>query len=284
MKIVNGNLYVPVSAARDRAVKPDWRRPLPVARSVATVERVVALGASNLTRGFQTVVSAARAAWGSRVEVVAALGHGRSYGARSRILARGLPGILESGLWRDLESRPRAPTRGLITDVGNDILYGFSAEQTLGWVEEAIRRLKRLTEDIVLTGLPLASIRPISRGKFLLVRSVLFPSCRLSLPQVLATADGIDTGLAKMAATHALKFVRMNPAWYGFDPIHIRPSLWQSAWQDILGAGEPDSGRSALEALRLYALRPERQWLFGIEQITPQSGVALPSGGRVWLY
>jgi hypothetical protein len=30
MKIVNGNPYVLVSAARARAVKPDWRRPLPV--------------------------------------------------------------------------------------------------------------------------------------------------------------------------------------------------------------------------------------------------------------
>ena len=29
---------------------------------------------------------------------------------------------------------------------------------------------------------------------------------------------------------------------------------------------------------------PERRWLFGVEQLTPQSGVALPSGGRVWLY
>jgi hypothetical protein len=248
------------------------------------VERVVALGASNLTRGLQAVVATARAAWGPRVEVVAALGHGRSYGAHSRILVRGLPGILESGLWRDLASRPRARTRGLITDVGNDILYGFSAEQTLGWVEEAIHRLKRLTDDVVLTGLPLDSIRPISRAKFLAVRTVLFPSCRLALPQVLATAERIDAGLAELAAIHAVRFVRLNPAWYGFDPIHIRPSLWRSAWQDILGAGAHDGDRSALEALRLYTMRPERQWLFGIEQLTPQAGVALPSGGRVWLY
>jgi hypothetical protein len=29
---------------------------------------------------------------------------------------------------------------------------------------------------------------------------------------------------------------------------------------------------------------PEHRWLLGVEQFTPQSGVALPSGGRVWLY
>src|SRR5215831_6744908 len=126
------------------------------------VARVVALGASNLTRGFQTVVSTARAAWGSEVEVFGALGHGRSYGAHSRVFFRRLPGILESGLWSELESRPALPTRALVTDVGNDILYGFSADQTLAWVEETLRRLRTVTSDIVVTGLPLASIRRLS--------------------------------------------------------------------------------------------------------------------------
>ncbi len=39
-----------------------------------------------------------------------------------------------------------------------------------------------------------------------------------------------------------------------------------------------------IEAARLYVMRPERRWLFSREQITPQSGVALKRGGRVWLY
>jgi len=64
---------------------------------------------------------------------VAALGHGRSYGAHSKFVVRTLPGILQSGLWRHLESLSTVPTRALVTDIGNDILYGFSAEQTLAW-------------------------------------------------------------------------------------------------------------------------------------------------------
>ena len=56
----------------------------------AEIGRVVALGASNLTRGFATVVSSAQSAWGTRVEVMAALGHGRSYGARSQLVFRAL--------------------------------------------------------------------------------------------------------------------------------------------------------------------------------------------------
>jgi hypothetical protein len=58
-------------------------------------------------------------------------------------------------------------TRGLVTDVGNDILYGFSAERTLEWVEEAVRRLNRVTRDVIVTDLPLDRIRRLSNAKFL---------------------------------------------------------------------------------------------------------------------
>ena len=252
----------------------------------ADVARVVALGASNLTCGFPTVVATARAAWGSQVEVVAALGHGRSYGAPSSLVVRTLPGILESGLWRQLESLPEAATRGLVTDVGNDILYGLSAQQTLAWVGEALDRLQRFTQDIVLTDLPLASIRRMSRAKFLLFRSILVPSCRLSFGQVVATAERVNVGLAELSAARRVRFFHLNSSWYGFDPIHIRPSFWRPAWQEILcsQSGAKGESGSRAEALRLYLMRPERQWLFGVEQLRPQSGTALPLGARVWLF
>ena len=248
--------------------------------------RVVALGASNLTRGFHAIVSTARSAWGPEVQILAALGHGRSYGVSSRVAFRTLPGILESGLWRTLESLPQVSTRALVTDVGNDIVYGYSAGQTLAWVDDALNRLQRFTRDIVLTDLPLASIQRLSQTKFLVFRSVLFPSSRLSLAEVLEKTKQINAGLAELAATYSARFFRLNPSWYGFDPIHIRPSLWRSAWQEILGARfEAGVGSGSLfEGLRLYLMPSERRRLFGIEQFTPQSGVALPKGGRIWLY
>jgi len=250
------------------------------------VTRVVALGASNLTRGFQTVVSTARAAWGPEVEIVAALGHGRSYGARSRVLFRTLPGILDSGLWRALEARPQAPTRALVTDVGNDILYGFSADQTLAWVEEALERLSRVTRDIILTDLPIASIRRLSSPKFVVFRSILVPSSRLSLGEVIETAERVNTGLTALSNSPGVKLFQLDAKWYGFDPIHVRSSVRRHAWQQILGVQRPagSNGASTVEGLRLYLMRPERRWIFGVEQFTPQSGVAFPLGGRVLLY
>lgn len=248
--------------------------------------RIVALGASNLTRGFRTIVSTARSVWGPDVEILAAFGHGRSYGAPSQFLFRTLPGILKSGLWTELERRPPMMTRALVTDVGNDILYGFSVERTVGWVEEVLRRLRRVTQDIVLTGLPLAAVYRLSRIKFLVFRSMLVPSCRLTLAKVIENAERVNEGLLRLSQMYGAKFVHLPPAWYGFDPIHVRPSCWRTAWQEILGESVPGSRevRSMVESVRLYLMRPERRSVFGIEQVTPQSGVALRPGGQVWLY
>ena len=219
--------------------------------------------------------------------MLAALGHGRSYGAHSRVLVRTLPGILQSGLWRQLEQLPHTETRALVTDVGNDILYGSSAPEILAWVEEVVERLQRHARDIVLTDLPMARIRRLSRAQFLVFRSFLFPSCRLSLAEALSTSERVAEGLAALAGARGVRLLHQKPEWYGIDPIHIRPRLWRSAWQEIL-CGESDAAPgtrgSWVEWARLYLLLPEQQWLLGRRQLTPQLGRTLARGGRLWLY
>ena len=253
---------------------------------MSDIARIIALGASNLTRGLRTVVSAAQTSWGHDIQIFAALGYGRSYGAPSRVAHRTLPGILDSGLWRALESMPQVPTRALVTDVGNDIMYGYSVEQILSWVEEALGRLHRITGDIILTDLPLENIQRLSGVKYLAFRSLLFRSRLLSLTQVLQRANQINSGLAKLSAARNVKLFHLNPAWYSIDPIHIRPSRRRLAWQTILGTGSAVQGKhcSIMEILSLCFMAPERRWILGSERFTPQSGIILPSGGRVWLF
>jgi hypothetical protein len=63
--------------------------------------------------------------------------------------------------------------------------------------------------------------------------------------------------------------------------------MWRAAWQEILcGERLPVAGGRATrrEALRLYCLQPEQASFLGRERHTPQHGVALRAGGRVWLY
>ena len=232
------------------------------------------------------VLATARAEWGADVELLAALGHGRSYGGRSQFVGRSLPGILESGLWPQLSRMPPAPTLGLITDVGNDILYGYRPPQILAWVNEAVDRLQRHGAEVVITGLPAVGQSDISNRRFMFFRSILFPRCRLSFAEVAASAAQVNEGLEALASRRSLRLVRLRREWYGLDPIHIRPSLWRAAWQEILcGSGElRQFDRRRGEGARLYVMRPERQWVFGIPAGSPQRGVRMRGGGSVWLY
>jgi hypothetical protein len=96
----------------------------------------------------------------------------------------------------------------------------------------------------------------------------------------------VNDGLAALATARSVQLFRLKPDWYGFDPIHIRPSRWRAAWDEILGVSSTAmrNGGGGVEGLRLYFTPPERQWLLGMEQRTHQTGRRLRRGARVWLY
>lgn len=254
------------------------------------VNRVITLGASNLTRGFSTVVNTARATYGEPLEILGALGHGRSYGIRSTILVRSLPGILESGLWSQLDALPSAPTQGLITDVGNDVLYHVPVPTILSWVEETATRLEKYGTRVTLTDLPFFNLRTLTRARYTLFRSVLVPSCRLSLAEATDRLEALNEGLVSIARAHRSTLVRLRPEWYGLDPMHILPRYWRDAWREILLAGlvgqasPPQTPARPLGGLGLYLARPARRWLFGIEERHPQPVIRSTGGTAIWLY
>lgn len=215
-------------------------------------------------------------------ELLVAAGLGRSYGVSSRFSYRILPGILSGGLWAALPERAPMYTRAVVADVGNDLLYGFSPEQVLHWVEDAVGRLEAVADDIVIVGLPLHSIDSLSDMRFRLFRSLLVPSCTLSLPDLAAAASRVQQGLSHMARSRKHRFLELKSHWYGFDPIHIRPRYWRTAWGEI--AGLPVSQPlSLVETMRLRLLRPERRILFSRDQITAQNG-AIIGGVKLFLF
>jgi hypothetical protein len=253
--------------------------------------RLVLLGASNAVRGFHIVVRAARQAWGDPVEVLGALGLGRSYGMRSAVLARSLPGIVECGLWAELERRPPAPTAALVTDVGNDIVYGASTDAILAWVESCVERLQAAGAEVAITGLPLERLARLSPAGYAALKAVLFPFHPwLPLPEALRRARVVAEGVRRLAERRGACFVPLRPEWYGLDPIHMSPRRWEQGWGAIMAAacGEAPAAAAVAgagpSALRLFALRPERQWVFGRKQTRAQPALALPGGGSVSLY
>ena len=252
--------------------------------------RVVLLGASNLVRSLPMVMDAARWAWGGPLDVLAAIGHGRSYGRDSRVLGRVLPGITECGLWEPLHARSAAPTAALITDVGNDILYGATPDVIAQWVETCCQRLREVPAKIVVTELPIKSLGKLGAARFVLMRTLLFPKSRLTLGRALADARELNQRVCELAERYEARLVRPDDAWFGFDPIHIRRRSKRAAWRALLGPwneirrSDAHVRLTARDRWVLNRLRPERRCLFGFEQTRAQPSGRLEDGSTLSIF
>jgi hypothetical protein len=196
--------------------------------------RVILLGASNVTKGLSTVIATACQAWGTPLDIMAAIGHGRSYGATSSVLGRSLPGILHCGLWEDLQRRPPMPTAALVTDIGNDLIYGHAVDDLLRWLETCLGRLHRQVDRLVVTRLPLASVAQTPDWKLRLLISLIFPGSRIDPVPTLVKARDLDRQLVAFAGRYGAYVIQPDREWYTWDPIHISRNCRSAAWQKYL--------------------------------------------------
>jgi len=242
------------------------------------IRPVVLLGASNLARAFPLVVNGLRAGLREPLAVLAAFGHGRSYGLWSQMLGRTLPGIVECGLWQALGKRGAdgLPPFAAVIDIGNDLVYGVSVPQLLAWTEACLERLTERRSEIALMSLPLESIGRLPPWKFELLRRAYFPMHRIGWPVLYDRVCRFQEDMRRLATAYGIRLTEPPAAWYGFDPIHMlrrrQPEVWRElfsrwpGWDPSAQVAYP----SLAESMRLRALRPAERYLFGYRQLAPQ--------------
>jgi hypothetical protein len=252
--------------------------------------RVVLLGASNLIRSLSIIVETVRQTWREPVEIMAAIGHGRSYGQDSVVLGRKISGIFPCALWKDLQTRPSLPTAALVTDVGNDLLYEVPVERVIEWIEGCLDHLAAVGANTILTQLPMRSVERITETRFRLFRTLLFPRCSLSLPRAKQLATELNEQLVEVAKRRKIPAIPVSDAWYGFDPIHLKWSTWRTAWPEILSPWREESATVPLPHasfnrwLYLHRLAPMEQTILGRERRCAQPCGRLEDGTTISLY
>ncbi|MBT6458872.1 MAG: SGNH/GDSL hydrolase family protein [Planctomycetaceae bacterium] len=262
---------------------------------------VVALGASNLSRGLSRLVTICRRCTLKPIDLFAGAGHGRSYGANSRTWSRRLPSILGSGLWRSLDRYSggyalACTTRlAVITDIGNDLLYGFSVEQIVIWIEEIVFRLQQRGFDVVITQLPIESIQAVGSLRFHVLKSIFVPGCQHSLETIKDQSIQLNNEISSLSKSHRVTILRQPGSWYGIDAIHVKRSCLNKLWQCV-GDGwqkmsqEQDEMRESDEFCgwqewsRLGVASAEVRSLGGLMLFTPQPVLQLADTTRIYLY
>ena len=245
--------------------------------------RYILLGASNIALAFPRIAAALDA---PGVEILAAFGHGRSFTVESQVLGRRLSSLESCGLWSALEGLPPQASRALITDVGNDLLYGVPVERLASAVEGCIQRLEALGARVVLTLPPARTVRALSRWRYTCLRTVLFPRNRDSLEDVCQRLETLRQELFLLARRFGVRALEPDEAWFGLDPIHIRPRAQGRAWRTIFEewpAPEELPWPGWREAFQLWRLPPAERQLWGKDRtyLQPQR---LRQGAELYLY
>jgi hypothetical protein len=246
---------------------------------------LILIGASNVTFNLPDIWQGLVADQPTRLLVAA--GHGRSYGIPNTVLGRTLPSLLECGLWKSLPGLPTPrSTPALITDIGNDLLYGATPETIAGWVSECADRFLNLGCRPAVTILPFDSLRRLSRWRFHFFRRILFPASRLSFDDALRFAEELNIRIEELATARNLATLRPQSEWYGLDPIHFRRSIRASAWTNYLSALD-ESARaekcSCFKGTRIWKRKAAEITRRGQRLETPQP-VLDHAGSELWLF
>jgi hypothetical protein len=268
---------LPDSRGRGRTA-PEPRSALPGSDAREDARDVVLLGASNLTMALPQALEALERRFPDEM-IVARVAHGpgRSFG-----LDAGLPGLRfrghrESSLLQDIERRDRTlPLSALITDIGNDILYDVEPLRLLEWVREITVRIQSTGGDVVLTSLPLETVRRIPAWKYRCLRTVYFPGSRLPLAETLARVEAVTTGLEDVCRETGARLLASNSEWYGFDHFHLRLSRRRDAFRAWISEFAPGP-----RSQRENALDPSKSAVSSGENEPTRRGVS--AWGRAWL-
>jgi hypothetical protein len=252
--------------------------------------RAILFGASNITLGLPWVVPAVEERLGAPVELIGAWGHGRSYGVPSSLLYRTLRGIVHSKVWQVLEELPPRPSYAMLTDLGNDLAFGHTPDEIMGWLTTVFERLAKLEVRTIVTGMPIDRLRDQSKFNFFFFRVLYFPQYALRQADILAKVEEITARLQVLVKQFGFTYTPVERHWYGYDPIHIQFSHMKEAWEKIL-RGWDDEGREAHKrmtnprrAVELYSLRPERYDIFAEKFLTVQPCYHTRRGSSIAMY
>jgi hypothetical protein len=221
---------------------------------------------------------------------MAAMGHGRSYGQDTWVFGRKISGIFPCALWQDLQSRPPIPTAALVTDIGNDLLYGVAPDQLLDWVAQCIDRLMEADASVVVTQLPIENLDRLSEARFKFFRRVLFPRNRHSLADVKTLARSVNYRLIALGESRNIPVIPVSGTWYGLDPIHLTRRARRIAWPMLLSSWRSADAPftiarpSLWTAAYLASRAPWERSLWGIRRRAAQPSGRLRDGSTISLY
>jgi len=196
---------------------------------------MVLLGASNLSRGCFALARHVKVClYPRKVEVLVASGPGRGYCVSGGLLNVSYPSIQSSDIFNVAQRKRKSGYRvvALVTDIGNDIMYGESAGQVIETVQQIFGKLESMDAEIFYTTLPIAFEKGMNPIWFYILRSVLLPFSRVSRDKAVAEIIKVNQFLRQSSSKHCHLILDMD-RYLGFDEIHYGWLRAHTAWYHV---------------------------------------------------
>ena len=193
------------------------------------------LGASNLARSFHGLKDCIeRCIFPRPASFFHAMGPGRGYLSRGGILNAVYSPILKCGILEAVRNKrvKDQPVIALITDIGNDIMYGVSSEKIINGLQYLVNALGEFKTNIFITSIPVDLENDISELRFHIIRQIFFPRSPIKYSQASNNITVINKFILQSSNKKVTVINDMNQ-FCGIDKIHYSILKSQSAWSHI---------------------------------------------------
>lgn len=195
----------------------------------------VLLGASNLARGYSALTRKISQNI-SQVEFINAMGPGRGYCAWGGMLNFTYSPI---GECRVMESAEVYAKQGrhivvLLTDIGNDIMYGIPAPTLIECLDGLIEKSMHCNAQVFLTSIHVDVGKDLGERSFKLLKAMFYPKSSVTLEQADSAVKKVNQYLAEKAKqSERVHLVSGLGAFCGMDKIHYSLLKSHLAWEHV---------------------------------------------------
>ncbi|PIP73523.1 MAG: hypothetical protein COW89_02435 [Nitrospinae bacterium CG22_combo_CG10-13_8_21_14_all_47_10] len=195
----------------------------------------ILLGASNLARAY-SAFTRHLAQNTLQCEFVNALGPGRAYCARGGLLNLTYPPI---GECRVLESAKSYAKQGrrlavLLTDIGNDIMYGVPDHSLIECLDTLIDKSLALNAEVFVTSIHVDISRDMGKMSFKLLKAIFYFKSPMTFEQASAAVKKVNQYLEeKSVQNERVHLVSGLGAFCGMDKIHYSLLKSHLAWSRV---------------------------------------------------
>ena len=197
----------------------------------------ILLGASNLARSYSAFKRhLSQNISEKKIQFINVLGPGRGYCGRGGFLNLSYPPIGQNKIFKAIGKQIHSGNKVviIITDIGNDIMYGVDDNTLIGCLDSLIEKSLSWNAEIFITSIHVDISKDLGQRSFKFLRTFFYPGSPIVLKQADAAVKNVNQYLEeKSMHRDSVHLIDGLGKFCGMDKIHFSLLKSHLAWSHI---------------------------------------------------